>query len=227
MVNRVSSHAAQRRAAAGFSPACLLATLMLVASAPLVSAQTDSCGGDNVGITLPPSFCATIFADNLGHARQMGFGPNGVLYLNTWSGGYYQNDKPPDGGFLVALKDTKGDDRADMIERFGDGFAQGSASGTGIRVYGRALFVEQNDKIIRYPLPANVTVPSGPPQVVVSGLPLTGDHPMHPFIISDDADLFVDLGSATNSCQKENRIANSLGYQPCIEVTDSCRYLAL
>jgi mono/diheme cytochrome c family protein len=54
--------------------------------------------------------------------------------------------------------------------------------------------------------------------VVVSGLPLTGDHPMHPFIISDDGDLFVDLGSATNSCQKENRIANSPGYQPCIEL---------
>jgi hypothetical protein len=28
----------------------------------------------------------------------------------------------------------------------------------------------------------------------------------------------VDLGSATNSCQKENRIANSPGYQPCIEL---------
>ena len=36
-------------------------------------------------------------------------------------------------------------------------------------------------------------------------------HPMHPFIISDYGDLFVDLGSATNSCQKENRIANSPG----------------
>ena len=218
MVNRVSFQPAQRRGAAGLSQACLLATLMLVASAPFVSAQTDSCGRDNVGITLPPGFCATIFADNLGHARQMAFGPNSVLYLNTWSGGYYQNDKPPDGGFLVALKDTKGDGRADMIERFGDGVAQGSAGGTGIRVYGRALFAEQNDKIIRYPLPANVTVPSGPPRVVVSGLPLTGDHPMHPFIISDDGDLFVDLGSATNSCQKENRIANSSGYQPCIEL---------
>ena len=161
MVNRVSFQAAQRRGAARSFAACLLATLMLVASAPFVSAQTDSCGGDNGGITLPPGFCATIFADNLGHARQMAFGPNGVLYLNTWSGGYYQNDKPPDGGFLVALKDTKGDGRADMIERFGDGVAQGSAGGTGIRIYGRGLFAEQNDKIIRYPLPANVIVPSG------------------------------------------------------------------
>ena len=159
MVNRVSFHAAQRRGAARFSAACFLATLMLVAAAPFVSAQTNSCGGDNGGITLPPGFCATIFADNLGHARQMAFGPNGVLYLNTWSGGYYQNDKPPDGGFLVALKDTKGDGRADMIERFGDGVAQGSAGGTGIRIYNGGLFAEQNDKIIRYPLPANVIVP--------------------------------------------------------------------
>ena len=135
MVNRVMFHAAQRRGAARFSAACFFTTLMLVAAAPFVSAQTNSCGGDNGGITLPPGFCATIFADNLGHARQMAFGPNGVLYLNTWSGGYYQNDKPPDGGFLVALKDTKGDGRADMIERFGDGVAQGSAGGTGIRIY--------------------------------------------------------------------------------------------
>jgi hypothetical protein len=109
MVNRVMFHTAQRRGAARFSAACLLAILMLVTAAPFVSAQTNSCGSDNGGITLPPGFCATIFADNLGHARQMAFGPNGVLYLNTWSGGYYQNDKPPDGGFLVVLKDTKGD----------------------------------------------------------------------------------------------------------------------
>ena len=100
-----------------FPATCLLATVMLVAATPFVSAQTNSCGGDNGGITLPPGFCATIFADNLGHARQMVFGPGGVLYLNTWSGGYYQNDKPPDGGFLVALKNTKGDGRADAIER--------------------------------------------------------------------------------------------------------------
>jgi glucose/arabinose dehydrogenase len=195
MVDRVMFHAAQRRGAAGFSAACFLATLMLVAAAPFVSAQTNGCGGDNGGITLSPGFCATIFADNLGHARQMAFGPNGVLYLNTWSGGYYQDDKPPAGGFLVALKDTKGDGRADVMARFGDGVAQGSAGGTGIRIYNGGLFAEQNDKIIRYPLPANGFVPGEQPHDIVSGLPLTGDHPMHPFIIDAEGHLFVDLGS--------------------------------
>jgi hypothetical protein len=120
MVDCVVFHAEQSYGAARLSSACFLAILMQVAAPPFVSAQTNGCGGDNGGITLSPGFCATIFADNLGHARQMAFGPNGVLYLNTWSGGYYQDDKPPDGGFLVALKDTKGEGRADMIERFGD-----------------------------------------------------------------------------------------------------------
>jgi glucose/arabinose dehydrogenase len=218
MVDRMVFHPEQRYGAARLSAACFLAILMQVAAPPLASAQTNGCGGDNGGITLSPGFCATIFADNLGHARQMAFGPDGVLYLNTWSGGYYQDGKPPDGGFLVALKDTKGDGRADMIERFGDGVAQGSAGGTGIRIYNGGLFAEQNDKIIRYSLPANGFVPDEQPHIIVSGLPLTGDHPMHPFIIDAEGHLFVDLGSATNSCQKENRIANSPGYQPCIEL---------
>jgi glucose/arabinose dehydrogenase len=148
----------------------------------------------------------------------MVFGANGALYVNTWSGRYYHNDKPPAGGFLVALKDTKGDGHADMIERFGDGVPQGSAGGTGIRIYKGGLYAEQNDKIIRYALPSDGVVPKEQPQVILSGLPLTGDHPMHPFIIDADGHMFVDLGSATNSCQLQNRIANSPGHQPCTEL---------
>ena len=64
-----------------------------------------------------------------------------------------------------------------------------------------------------------VTVaPSGPPEVIVSGLPLTGDHPMHPFRIDAQGGLYVDLGSATNSCQVANRMPNSPGIQPCTEL---------
>jgi glucose/arabinose dehydrogenase/cytochrome c553 len=181
-------------------------------------AQADGCAADNGGITLSPGFCATVFADNLGHARQMAFGPDGALYVNTWSGTYYHNDKVPPGGFLIALKDTKADGHADQVERFGPSQAQGSAGGTGIRVYKNGLHAEQNDKIVRYPLPADGIAPKENPQVIVSGLPLTGDHPMHPFAIDDDGHLFVDLGSATNSCQRQNRMPNSPGHQPCTEL---------
>jgi hypothetical protein len=40
---------------------------------------------------------------------------------------------------------------------------------------------------------------------------------MHPFVIDRAGSLFVDLGSATNACQEENRIPGSHGIAPCIE----------
>jgi hypothetical protein len=96
------------------------------------AAAAAPCSGDNGGITLPPGFCATVFADNIGHARQMVVTPNGVLYVNSWSGTYYRNDTPPPGGFLLALQDTTGDGRADVVVRFGPDAKSGNAGGTGI-----------------------------------------------------------------------------------------------
>ena len=91
--------------------AMLLATSSpsLAANEPNQAAKTEACSGDNGGITLPKGFCATVFADNIGHARHMAVGANGVVYVNTWSGRYYGNDTPPPGGFLVALQDINGD----------------------------------------------------------------------------------------------------------------------
>ena len=179
------------------------------------------CAGDNGGITLSPGFCATVFADNVGHARHMVVAPNGVVYVNTWSGRYYantENAKAPDGGFLLALQDTTGSGRADKVVRFGPGVESGNAGGTGIALYNGALFAETNDRIVRYALPPGAIAPTGAPEVVVSGLPLTGDHPMHPFKIDAQGALYVDLGSATNACQRQNRIPNSPGIQPCTEL---------
>jgi glucose/arabinose dehydrogenase/mono/diheme cytochrome c family protein len=181
-------------------------------------APTEACADDNGGITLPPGFCATVFADTIGHARHLVVAPTGVVYVNTWSGRYYANDTLPPGGFLVALQDTTGDGRADVTMRFGETREQGSAGGMGIALYHGGLFAEVNDRIVRYMLPAGVIAPSGPPEVIVSGLPLTGDHPMHPFAIDAQGGLYVNLGSATNACQVQNRLPNSPGRQPCTEL---------
>ena len=200
--------------------------LVLAAGAPSLAqaqpdtpgAQAEACPADDGGITLPRGFCTTVFADNIGHARHLVVAPNGVVYVNTWSGRYYDNDQPPAGGFLLALQDTKGEGRADIITRFGDSAADGSHGGTGIALYNGALYAEVNDRIVRYTLPAGALVPTAPPEVIVSGLPLTGDHPMHPFAIDRQGNLFVDLGSATNSCQVLNRTLDSPGITPCTEL---------
>src|SRR5512140_2720446 len=90
-------------------------------SASQASASPKSaaaCAGDNAGLKLPTGFCATIFADTIGHARHLVVAPNGVVYVNTWSGSYYQTPAHQ-GGFLVALRDTNNDGRAEVIVRFG------------------------------------------------------------------------------------------------------------
>src|ERR1700675_4870058 len=89
---------------------------------PVAWAQTNtqSCPADQTGLRLPAGFCATPFADGIGHARHLAVAPNGVVYVNTWSGRYYGNDVPPAGGFLVALQDTSGTGTADLIQRFGE-----------------------------------------------------------------------------------------------------------
>lgn len=197
--------------------ACLSAAAAGSAEPAAPPAEAASCPGYNGGIVLSPGFCATVFADNIGHARHLVVAPNGVVYVNTWSGPYYRDDAPPAVGFLVALQDTKGTGEADRIEHFGDGVSQGSAGGTGIALYHGALYAEVNDRIVRYALGSSAIVPAGKPEVIVSGMPLTGDHPMHPFIIDPKGNLFVDLGSATNACEVQNRMPKSPGNQPCTE----------
>ena len=177
-----------------------------------------ACASDNGGLTLPEGFCATIFADSIGHARHLTVSANGTVYVNTWSGRYYGNDKPHAGGFLVALHDTNGDGRADQIARFGDSVQSGGAGGTGIALYGGSLYAETNDKIVRYGLSDGALAPSGAPEIVLHGMPLTGDHPAHPFAIDSSGALFVNSGSATNACQVKNRIPLSPGLRPCREL---------
>jgi glucose/arabinose dehydrogenase/mono/diheme cytochrome c family protein len=179
------------------------------------AARAASCPENDSGLRLPAGFCATIFADGIGHARHLVVAPNGVVYVNTWSGRYYGNDTPHAGGFLVALQDTTGSGKADVVRRFGETVQSGGAGGTGIALYKDELLAEINDKIVRYPLSPGSIVPQGPAVPVVTGLPLTGDHPMHPFTISRDGFLYIDVATPSNACQVQNRTPHSPGIHPC------------
>jgi glucose/arabinose dehydrogenase len=195
---------------------------------PLASAQNQAnsgqdsrsraCPNDNSGLKLPAGFCATVFADGIGHARHVVVAPNGVVYANTWSGEYYDNTPVHPGGFLVALQDKSGTGKADVIERFGETVQTGGAGGTGIGIYKGSIYAEINDRIVRYSLPAGGTVPNGAAETIVSKLPLGGDHPMHPFIIDAKGSMFVDVATATNSCQPKNRQPRVPGADPCTEL---------
>lgn len=196
--------------------ACGVAQAPPVEVAQVPSAESGACDASS-GLSLPPGFCATIFADTLGHARHMAVAADGTVYVNTWSGPYYRGAAPT-GAYLVALRDTDGDGRADAVKRFGPTAEQGSIGGTGIALYEGALYAETDDSIVRYPLAKGEMVPVAPPATVVSKLPLTGDHPMHPFAIDAKGTMFVNSGSASNSCQEKSRQPESKGLDPCREL---------
>lgn len=176
------------------------------------------CDKGNGDITLPAGFCATVFADNLGHARHLAVAPNGDVYVNTWSSQYTGMKNAP-GGFVVALRDADRNGHAEMIERFGAVYREGQAGGgTGIAVYGDALYVEAEGKIVRYPMSRDSLVPKGNPETILGGLPADGDHPMHSFVIAPNGTLYVNSGSASNACQVKNRERESPGRMPCPEL---------
>ncbi len=199
----------------------LCAVLALAAgTAVKVNAQpkSEACPADNGGLTLSPGFCAEVFADNIGHVRHMAQAADGTIYVNTWSGRYFAGYPAPKGPFLVALKDTTGNGKADKITRFGETPEDGSAGGSGIALYKGFVYAEVNDKIVRYAMSAGGGVPTGKPELVLSGMPMGGDHPMHPFVIDPKGQMFIDMGTATNSCQAKNRTAGVPGADPCTEL---------
>src|SRR5438874_11626301 len=124
---RIADSLSRRFLYAGLIIGLVLATGAFLARQAKPATTKQVCAEDNGGLTLPAGFCATVFADNIGHARHLVVAPNGVVYVNTWSGRYYGNDTPPAGGFLVALHDTNGDGRADVTLRFGDSVQTGMA----------------------------------------------------------------------------------------------------
>src|SRR5947208_536630 len=89
--------------------------------------KTPSCPSDDSGLQLPAGFCATVFADGIGHARHIAVASNGVVYVNTWSSEDYGPAKPPAGGLLVALQDKTETGMADGVERFGESVQDGGA----------------------------------------------------------------------------------------------------
>lgn len=183
---------------------------------PAARAATAQCG--NAGLSLPPGFCATIFADGIGPARHMAIAADGTLYVNTLSSNVIQNKQKPDLGYMIALRDSNGDGNADLVQHFGPTPNDKSIGGTGVAIWKDGLFIEQDDKIVRYALVRGKPVPAGKGEVIVSGLQLSGDHGMKAIAIDPAGNLFINSGSASNVCETVNRQPGAMGKDPCDEL---------
>jgi glucose/arabinose dehydrogenase len=184
--------------------------------AALVVLLTSACPGEDEpgplcvedgAISLPAGFCVTVFADDVGRARHITVTPSGDVFVAVADA----FDGSSTGG-IVALRDVNGDGQADRRERFAN---QG---GNGIAWHQGRLYFAQNDRILRYDMPDGMLTPEEAPAVVVSGLPSVGNHNAKTVVVTDEGDLLVNIGSATNACQEQDRVPGSPGIDPCPEL---------
>ena len=186
-------------------------------SATTAAAMANSCTGDNAGLTLPAGFCATVFADSIAHGRHVVVASNGDVYI-TLEGTAPSPEKQISGvakqeqqAALVALRDTNRDGRADIVARLP------GRGNTGIGLANGYLYVDQGAEIVRYARPDTQLLPTAKGEVIVRGMPMEG-HRARNFAIGSDGALYVNVGSKTNSCQRQDRGNESPGIDPCTEL---------
>jgi glucose/arabinose dehydrogenase len=170
-------------------------------SATGVTGSALECDPDNGGITLPDGFCAIVFADDLGRGRHLAVADNGDVYLALREG---------DEG-VVALRDTTGDGRADVVERFGDHV------GTEIRLDDGFLYFGTDESVLRYRRTPGQLVPDGPYETMIDGFPEQRSHRVKTFAFDESGNIYVNVGAPSNACQEQARTAGSPGQNPCPE----------
>lgn len=196
----------RRRAGTGTLAAVALLGALAGCNTPSAENGTTAveCGAQSSQLTLPDGFCAQVIADDVGRARHLTVAPNGDLYVALRGGG-------GDSGGVLALRDTSGDERMDMQQRFdGEG-------GTGVELWRDWLYFGRDDAVVRYRRQPGTLALQGEPEVIVSGLRAEGGHAAKPVEITPDGKLFVNIGSPSNACQVEDRRAGSPGKDPCDE----------
>ena len=178
-----------------------LAALMLLRPG---SGAAPPCAPDNGGLTLPDGFCATVIADGVGQVRHLAVAPNGDLYAATTGGLIH--------GGVAAFRDRDGDGIPDERATFGP------RGGNDVAVHDGHLYLALQDRVIRWPLAGARLEPDGIPETIVGDLPDDGDHGEKTLAFPGGDVMLVKIGSATNSCQRANRLPRSPGKDPCKEL---------
>lgn len=160
------------------TPALLLTSCLLLASLARAALAPEA---DNAGLVLPPGFRAIVVADKLKSLRNLTVAPNGDIYAKTRQDG------------VIALRDTDGDGRADVIKEFGDG------GGTGIALRGDWLYHSTDNHVFRYKLTPGELVPAGEPERIVRDLPNRRQHAAKAIAFGADGRLYVEVGSPSNA----------------------------
>lgn len=190
----------------------LLHTAFLVVAVMMISAgsgerdQLPSGDPDNGGLATPEGFETLVVADSTGLARHITVNENGDIYIKLRYFGKGQ------GGGTVALRDTNGDGKADMIRNFGS-YQDHSSLANGITIRNGYLYYSSSLAVYRSKLIPGQLLPDEKVELILQDDHEHGAH-WHitkPMAFDGQGNMYVPFGAPSDACQD---MINSPGGKP-------------
>ena len=188
--------------------AALAASIALISAAcgrQKVSA-TSATGGCDESIKLPEGFCAIVYSESAGPARELAVRKNGDVIVGVL------DQRRQSGGVLI-LRDTNKDGHADLENRFGESGVHGV-----VLQDDSTLYASTATAVLRYRLTDSLE-PHKRVDTIVTGL-VARPIPSHTLAIDVRGTLIVNIGAVSNGCAA-NEAPGAPGRDPCPELETS------
>lgn len=194
---------------------CYLFVFLVALTLTKCTSTAELPAGDpgNGGLYLPNGFEAVVVVDSLkGRARHIAVNDNGDIYVKA---------RFPKEGGNIALRDTTGDGKADIIVQFGNYKADGTY-GTGMRIYNGYLYYSSELVVYRSKLIPGQLLPDSVSEAILTDDHAHGrhEHVAKPVTFDDKGNMYVPFGANSNNCQEVNRTPYSPGMNPCPLLVD-------
>lgn len=158
----------------------------LLASVTLLLCNSAFAGSQSIMITVAKGFGLSLYASDIGDAKQMAMGANGTLFVGSNKS-----------GTIHALVDSNQDGRVD--KRYV--IAKGLESPDAIAFHNGDLFVATENQIVRFvDIEQRLRRPSRPKEIY-SDLPYSENKSSRAINFGPDGRLYVSIGAPCNVCE--------------------------
>jgi glucose/arabinose dehydrogenase len=178
---------------------------------------------DNGGLFLPHGFGALVVIDSVGLTRHLAVNENGDIYVKLRISTGSQGN--------VALRDTDGDGKADIYQRFGDYPNDGSFA-TEMRIHNGYLYFSSELVVYRQKLSAEQLIPEGKPEIILIDHHPIQWHNAKSLAFDKQGGMYVTFSAPTNVCEDwtpealeayskgNHSTAGIKGQAPCEQLND-------